>query len=143
MPELTLHLEASPTEQQIAYLAEILNSHNEKHNLVWDPQALAIFVRDADGTILGGITGSTNWGWLHVNLLAVHSSLRNQGLGRTLMEMAETEAIKRGCKAAFLDTFSFQALGFYKKLGYELFGTLDDFPPGHKRYFLRKSLQPI
>jgi hypothetical protein len=39
-----------------------------------------------------------------------------------------------------LDTFDFQARGFYERNGYELFGTLDDCPPGHKRYYLKKAL---
>ena len=54
--------------------------------------------------------------------------------------MAEAEAIRRGCKNAHLDTLSFQALDFYKKYGYTVFGQLDGLPPGHSRYYLRKTL---
>jgi hypothetical protein len=39
-----------------------------------------------------------------------------------------------------LDTFSFQALGFYEKLGYRIFGELGDVAGGHKWYFLKKDL---
>ena len=49
-------------------------------------------------------------------------------------------AASRGCFAATLDTHSFEALGFYQKRGYEVFGTLEDYPPGHTKYFLRKRL---
>jgi GNAT superfamily N-acetyltransferase len=65
---------------------------------------------------------------------------RKLGLGRTLMERAEQEAVLGGCLHAYVDTFSFQAPGFYEKLGYERFGVLDDFPPGHQRIFFVKSL---
>jgi hypothetical protein len=54
--------------------------------------------------------------------------------------MAEAEARQRGAQHAYLDTFSFQAPGFYKKHGYQVFGELQDFPPGHQRYFLTKQL---
>jgi GNAT superfamily N-acetyltransferase len=65
--------------------------------------------------------------------------LRGAGLGRDLIGQAERIAIRRGCHSAYLDTFSFQARGFYEALGYTLFGTLD-YPPGHQRRFLQKRL---
>ena len=60
-------------------------------------------------------------------------------VGTTLMREAERVAVERGCHSAFLDTFSFQAPGFYQKLGYEIFATLD-YPPRHKRHFLKRRL---
>jgi hypothetical protein len=47
---------------------------------------------------------------------------------------------KVGCTMSHLDTFDFQARDFYERNGYELFGALDDCPPGHKRYYLKKAL---
>jgi ribosomal protein S18 acetylase RimI-like enzyme len=70
----------------------------------------------------------------------VDGAHRGGGWGRALLERAEEEAIARGLQGVWLDTFSFQAPGFYQKLGYEVFGTLADYPPGHTRYFLRKTL---
>ena len=67
-------------------------------------------------------------------------SVRRQGYGRTLVTMAEQIATERGCHAAHLDTMSFQALGFYLKPGYTVFGRLDDLPEGHSRIFLKKAL---
>jgi len=40
----------------------------------------------------------------------------------------------------YLDTFSFQAPAFYQRHGYQVFGTLPDFTPGHQRYFFTKQL---
>jgi hypothetical protein len=60
-----------------------------------------------------------------------------------LLESAEQEAGTRGCKIIFLSTYSFQAPGFYQKLGYELAGQVDDFPPGHQYCFLVKRLTEI
>ena len=76
---------------------------------------------------------------LHVDLLFLPESLRRNGIGRQLMKDAEREAIRRGCRGAWLDTYSFQARGFYERLGYKIFGTIDDYPPGHSRIFLKKS----
>jgi hypothetical protein len=35
-----------------------------------------------------------------------------------------------------------QAMEAFQKAGYEVFGKLDDYPPGHSKYFLKKELVP-
>ena len=92
--------------------------------------------------VIGGLWADTGWGYLHIEFLFVPESARGEGLGRTLMHQAEEEAIRRGCHSVWLDTFSFQARGFYEMLGYAVFGSLDDFPPGHSRFFMTKKLIP-
>ena len=99
---------------------------------------LAIALRDADGQIIGGLWGETALDWLHVDLLSVPESLRGQDVGSALMQRAEAIARERGCVGAWLDTFAFQARGFYEKLGYSVFGEIADHPLGSARYFLRK-----
>jgi GNAT superfamily N-acetyltransferase len=66
--------------------------------------------------------------------------IRGQGVGSELLARAEKEGLERGCQHSFLDTTSFQALPFYLKQGYQLYAQLDDFPPGHSRYFLKKKI---
>jgi GNAT superfamily N-acetyltransferase len=100
---------------------------------------LAVLARRAT-TVVAGATGFTHSGWLYVHYLWVASELRGTGLGQDILARAEAEARQRGCHAVWLDTFSFQAPGFYEKLGYQEFGRLDDFPPGHSRHFLWKPL---
>ena len=90
--------------------------------------------------ILGGIIGATYWDWLHVDLMWINKDLRGRGYGHQLLTLAEDEARLRGAKQAYLDTFSFQAPGFYQKHGYQVFGELEGFPAGHQRYFLTKQL---
>ena len=101
---------------------------------------LCFVLQTPEWKIVGGVIGATYWDWLYINLMWVREDLRGQGFGRQLLEKAETEARRRGAKRAYLDTFSFQAPAFYKKLGYEEFGRLEDFPVGHTRYFLVKTL---
>ena len=97
-------------------------------------------IRDRNRQVVGGLFAWTYWNWLEVKYLWVKEELRGKGYGSKLVFAAEKEAIQRGCESAFLDTFSFQALNFYKKLGYSIFGILEDFLGQHQRYFLKKSL---
>jgi GNAT superfamily N-acetyltransferase len=90
-----------------------------------------------------GTWGATGYGWLFTQLLVVPEQSRGQGWGRRLMSLAEAEAVKRGCHAAWLDTFEFQARAFYEQIGYSRFATLPDFPKGSSRYFLRKELGQV
>jgi GNAT superfamily N-acetyltransferase len=97
-------------------------------------------LRGERGDVLGGLLGQLWGGWLQVTYLWVAESLRGQGHGRGLMEAAEAYARSRGAVGATLETHSFQARPFYERLGYEVFGTLDGYPPGHAKFFLRKVL---
>lgn len=103
-------------------------------------QNLCFVLKSAEDEIVGGVIGATYWDWLYVNLMWVREDLRGQGYGRQLLSLAEEEARQRGAENAYLDTFSFQAPDFYKSMGYQEFGRLEDFPAGHTRYFLTKSL---
>ena len=102
---------------------------------------LAISLSDpASGEIVGGLWGSTSFRQLFIELIFIPEALRCGGIGRQMLRQAEDEAVRRGCVGVWLDTFSFQARGFYERLGYTVFGTIDDYPPGHSRFFLKKQL---
>jgi GNAT superfamily N-acetyltransferase len=105
-----------------------------------DVRPLVVIVKDGGGEPVGGLWGRTAYGWLFVELLVVPESLRGRGVGAQVMQSAEREAIRRGCHGAWLDTFEFQARGFYEKLGYTCFGELSDYPVGFSRYFMKKTL---
>jgi GNAT superfamily N-acetyltransferase len=99
-----------------------------------------IFIRDRENRVVGGVIGNVFGGWLYVSLLWVEESLRNKGNGTRLLKMIESEAAKLGCKYAHLDTYSFEARPFYEKHGYTLFATLGNYPEGHSKHFLKKTL---
>ena len=100
--------------------------------------AAARGVRPRGGGIVAGLAGETYSGWLFIRTLGQRRAA-GQGDRAKLMGDAEARALERGCHSAWVDTFSFQAPGFYPRLGYTVFGELD-YPPGHKRFFLQKRL---
>lgn len=118
-----------------------LRAYNEAKAGPSGHRPLAILMRDEAGAIVGGLWGQTGYGWLFTQLLAVPDNLRGGGWGNRIMDMAEAEARARGCHSAWLDTFEFQARGFYEKRGYACFGELADYPPGFRRFFLQKRLE--
>ena len=96
---------------------------------------------DGDGTIIAGCTAvRTVWGTAELDFLWVDEAHRRQGLGTKLLCQVEQIIKESGCTIIQLDTFDWQARGFYEKNGYALFGTLEDCPPGHCRYYMKKSL---
>jgi len=117
-----------------------INAYNVQQAGDENGQNLCFVLRAPEQEIVGGVIGVTYWNWLFINLMWIKEELRGRGYGQRLLKLAEEEARKRGATNAYLDTFSFQAPGFYKRNGYQVFGELHDFPPGHQRYFLTKQL---
>jgi len=102
---------------------------------------IAVYARDEGGKMRGGLIGNRQGEWLHIKYLWVSDEKRGSGLGRQLMQAAEGEAKRQGCRHALVDTFSFQARPFYEKQGYQLEMTLNDFPyAGIQRHYLSKAL---
>jgi GNAT superfamily N-acetyltransferase len=101
---------------------------------------LRVFVRNESDEVVGGVIAHCFGGWVYISLLWVDKSMRNLGYGAQLMHLLESEAIQYGCQNAHLDTYSFEAKPFYERLGYELFATLEDYPKGYCKYFLKKRL---
>ncbi|PNA03454.1 MULTISPECIES: N-acetyltransferase [Pseudomonas] len=139
---MTLRIELSqdPTEEQRAAILAPLRAHNiaKAGPSLYEP--VALLVRNDNDAILGGLYGHTFYRWLFIELLAVPEEGRGQGIGSKLMNMVEEFAREKDCVGIWLDTFDFQAPGFYKKLGYTECGEIVDYPLGHKRHFFQKRL---
>jgi len=138
--EPRIEMTDEPRPEDNAAIVDVLVAHNNKVGVPLDRRPLTIILRDAEGRIEGGIVGRTQWGWLHVETLALPAGRRGQGLGTRLLRMAEEEARRRGCHHVYLTTLSWQAKPFYEKLGYREYGRLDDFPKGHQRHHMMKAL---
>ncbi len=138
--DYTIELTADKAEQASAYIEDQLNQFNLHIAEPHQHTLLRVFARNDQGELVGGLLGETYWRWLYVADLWVHEAYRRSGLGTRLMAEAEAEAMRRGCQHAHVDTHDFQAPEFYLKLGYTVWGSLEDLPPGHKRIFFRKDL---
>ena len=134
-----LSLEPESAETVRAAVLEGLRSHNRPYTAAPDSLPLIIAARDGEA-LVGGLVGQTYWQWLHVELLWVAEVYRGRGLGRRLLRAAEDQARQRGVRHVYLDTLDFQARPFYEREGYEVFGVLEDYPPGHARFYMRKDL---
>ena len=133
-----------PTAEDVGVLSQGLHSFCDA---IFGPtwvRSIAFFLRDGEGKIVGGVYGNYgSFGWAYVDTLWVSDEVRGLGFGSRLLDAIENEALKQNCTNVFLSTFSFQAPEFYKKLGYEVFGELKNFPEGHNRIFLSKDLSKI
>jgi len=137
---LRLTTPASPTEADRDAVLAPLRAYNLSRGGNPRVRPVAVLLTDASGEPVGGLWGRCSYDWLFVEYLAVPEEHRDEGHGRALMLRADDIARESGCVGVWLDTFAFQARGFYEKLGFELFGTLEDHPVGQRRHFLSKRL---
>lgn len=128
-------------KQLKSYNDTVSPPHREARRSGTDP--LDVYIRNESGQLVGGLVGSTYWGWFLIEDVWVAEALRGEGLGRHLMALAEEEARQRGCDHAWLRTFSFQSRGFYEKLGFCVVGQLDDYPPGQTFYWMQKDFDEM
>lgn len=135
-----LKIETEPDERDVIALRDHLHEFNKRKTSYYNDELIAIFIKTDDREVKAGLFGWTWGGCCEIEFLWVCEELRNRGLGARLLMRAEDEARRRGCHQVILNTHSFQALDFYLKLGYEVFGAVDDFPLGHKNYYLKKLL---
>ena len=100
-----------------------------------------ITVRGGRGRLLGGLILQSYWRESYIELLWLSDRARAQGYGSKLMQEAERRARRRGSCLIHVNTYSFQAPGFYKKHGYRLFGSISGSPRGATKYFYVKRLR--
>ena len=136
---MQINVTDNPAQVDEDFVIDGLWTHNSKFDAV-DIRPLFITLRDEENAIAGGLGARTWWGGLEIQYLWVSDACQGGGFGRQLMLRAEKEAIARGCHMAYVDTFDFQAKGFYEKLGYREYGHLGNYAHKHTRYYLAKDL---
>lgn len=134
-----LSLSSDPDHAARGAIFDELIAHNVGRAGPHGRTPLAVLMEHADtGEVIGGRWGRTSWRWLTIETLFVPEAHRGAGLGSEIVGLAEREAVRRGCVDAWVDTHSFQAPGFYERMGYRRLGEIEDYPPGHARVFVLK-----
>lgn len=131
------------TPQDVTTILDGINNYNlsQVPGLTNTFKQLEFVAKNTNDEVVGGILCSMGyWAGLEIKVLWVKEAYRNSGIGSRLLKHAEDTAVKNGATIAMLDTFDFQAEGFYLKNGYTPFGEINDFPKGHRRIYFSKKL---
>ena len=129
-----------PQDDDFEALRTGLTKFNESFTGAVFREKVSSFIKDDSGKVVGGILGEINWNWMHIQGLWIDENVRKGGWGLKLLSEMEAYAIAKKITNIRLETTTFQALGFYVKAGYSVFGELADMPHGHTSYFLQKQL---
>jgi GNAT superfamily N-acetyltransferase len=138
MPNVAITILDNPSDEDRRAILNPLLAFNKAKTGNEDYERIALMLKDEAGEAVGGLWAHLYYDWLFVELLFVPESLRDQDFGTQLLTEAERIARDKACVGIWLDTFSFQAPGFYRKNGYEQFGALENYPKGQARFFFRK-----
>ncbi|WP_406734864.1 GNAT family N-acetyltransferase [Vibrio scophthalmi] len=127
--------------EQQRQLSAGFESHSQTQDApAYLKQSLNWTVQDEEGNLIAALTASLLWEWLYIDELWVDDSCRGTGMGKQLMAQAEEYARAQQLSGLWLWTQSWQAPMFYQSLGFEEFTRFDNFPTGHSRIGLRKTL---
>jgi ribosomal protein S18 acetylase RimI-like enzyme len=105
-----------------------------------DVQALACLASDDAGRVIGGAIGRTWGACCELQQLWVEPAHRRRGIAARLVREFELRAEARGARTFYLETFSFQAPGLYRSLGYSERLALHGFAPGIVKYTMVREL---
>lgn len=130
----------APSEKDIEYIRRQLRQYNQRFVGCAEVESVAVFALNNENRKIGALSGMTWGNWIQIQLLWVDEEERGNGVGSQLLDEAEKVARERGCLYSLVDTFSFQALPFYLRKGYEIKMTLDNFPENQQRYYLLRDL---
>ena len=126
--------------QKSQIIGDLIRTYNRSKREVAESEPLSLYVEDENGEIMAGLVAETFGNWLEIEYLFVKEDLRGQGIGSQLLQQAESEAKKRNCRFAFVNTYQFQAPAFYQKYGYKEVFTLKDYPYTGQRHYYQKDL---
>jgi ribosomal protein S18 acetylase RimI-like enzyme len=115
---------------------EGLGASNDALAPLHEVRRLSCFARTPSGELIGGCVGRTWGACCELQQLWVRPGHRRQGIGGSLVRAFEARAAARGCRTFYLETFSFQAPGLYRSLGYETRLELRGFPQGIAKYVM-------
>jgi ribosomal protein S18 acetylase RimI-like enzyme len=137
-----ISIDHAPKDSDITFIREgiVEATRNVLGDVDFLEKTFSVFLKDKNNNIYGGILARYDLESVYIDSLWIAEKSRHQGYGTKLLNTAESEACKLGCRYSTLDTWSFQAEDFYSKNGYERIGEIKDYWLHHSRIFLRKKL---
>jgi N-acetylglutamate synthase-like GNAT family acetyltransferase len=131
---------STDSEKTIKFLEDRIYEYNSSVLKKDNGNLFSFVIRNEDGKIIGGIAG---WTWANaceITQLWIDESMRKAGLGKSLLESAETEAKQKGCNIILIKSYEFQAPHFYEKHGYIEKCVLQNFPEQYNYFLFTKSI---
>ncbi len=138
----SIRYETHPKKEDIQILGDGIMAHAKLQKQQPLIETFAFFVRDKNNFILGGCNGSIYYACLYIDQLWLDENLREQGIGTQLMQSAEVLGKEKKCLFLTVNTMDWEALDFYKKLGYYVEYERTGYLNHSTMYFLRKSITP-
>lgn len=131
-------------EEYTKVVCDGLIKYNRKNARPLDEQwseIINLILKTKDNKVVGGIMCNMFMYSLYIDVLWIDEKCRGNDFGSKLITEAENIAKEKGCILADTCTFSYQAPDFYVKCGYEIYGILEGYPDGIKKYHLKKVLK--
>ena len=138
---MKLEFKLNPEQNDLDLIRDGIRAYNRMHLPDGDVDAIGCFARNNEGKIVGGLTGEMFNNTVFVEYLWVDAEARTSGVGSKLIALLEEQVQPHGMTHLYLDTYSFQALDFYLKLGFEKVGQYSGYPAaGIDKHFLQKQI---
>ncbi|KQL35310.1 MULTISPECIES: GNAT family N-acetyltransferase [Bacillaceae] len=141
---MSLHITKEFNKKDKQYIHDELYKFNLKHfpeDLAGRYEEINLFIKDENSIVRGGILAEACWNWLEIQTFMIDEDIRKSGFGTKLLLELEKIALEKECDFIKVDTLSFQALDFYEKNGYQVYGSLDNVGRDYKHYYLKKDLK--
>lgn len=141
--QLRIIQSSNPKKKFVQYVIDELTAFDNSHlpaGVSTSRTPIKLFLVDENNRICGGLFGDIYWNALQVFTLWVHEEHRGKGKGRALLDEAEKVARDKGCTLMMVETTSFNGPDFYLKFGFEITGTVENFPEGCTFYYFNKKL---
>lgn len=123
---MNIEVTSAPSKDDIQTISEGIEKYNQDfipNDVVFEKDdKFAVFVKNDEGKVLGGIRACAFWNYCIIELLWISKETRGLGVGGRLISAAEEYAKGKGFEYMRTETLSFQARPFYEKQGYKVFG---------------------
>ena len=140
--EITVRIEHG-NDEDADFIRGKLVEYNANFATYGDDYDWSKKLTDENGELIAVCSGDVSWwgsgAYFSVCGIWVEEAFRGKGIGSYLLREFELEAKEKGAFMAMAQVFDWQ-FDFLKKNGYKVCALTPDFPKGHSRYMMQKTL---